>query len=53
MNMNIVRIRSLLLGLLLAGALSSCVGSDLESLQICSKFHFEEKVLEKTCAVGS
>lgn len=47
MNMNIVRIYSLLLGLLLAGALSSSVGSDFESLHTCSKFHFEEKVLEK------
>ncbi|VDH96224.1 Hypothetical predicted protein [Mytilus galloprovincialis] len=35
------------LGLCFKSALSSSVGSNSESLLTCSKFHFEEKVLEK------
>lgn len=37
----------LILVLFIVGTLSNSLGSESESLLTCSKFHFEEKVLEK------
>ncbi|XP_071135066.1 uncharacterized protein [Mytilus edulis] len=46
-NMDIVRTFIILYSLSVAGKFSSSIGSEFESLNTCSKFHFEEKVLEK------
>ncbi|CAG2223530.1 C1QL [Mytilus edulis] len=45
--MDIVRTFIILYSLSVAGKFSSSIGSEFESLNTCSKFHFEEKVLEK------
>ncbi|VDI49174.1 Hypothetical predicted protein [Mytilus galloprovincialis] len=45
--MDIVRTLIILLGLTFVRASSSSIGSKFESSLSCSKFHFEEKVLEK------
>ncbi|CAC5373121.1 COL10A [Mytilus coruscus] len=44
-KMLLFRVLSISFSIVVSG--SSSVGSDSESLLICSKFHFEEKVLEK------
>lgn len=46
-NMDIVQTFIILFSLSVAGKFSSSIGSEFESLNTCSKFHFEEKVLEK------
>ncbi|CAG2223543.1 unnamed protein product [Mytilus edulis] len=46
-NMDIVRNLIILVSLLFVRASSSSIGSEFESSLSCSKFHFEEKVLEK------
>ncbi|XP_071136742.1 uncharacterized protein [Mytilus edulis] len=46
-NMDIVRTLIILLSLSFVCAASSSIGSEFESSLSCSKFHFEEKVLEK------
>ena len=45
--MDIVRNLIILVSLLFVRASSSSIGSEFESSLSCSKFHFEEKVLEK------
>lgn len=45
--MNVVRTLIILLSLSFVWASSSSIGSEFESSLSCSKFHFEEKVLEK------
>ncbi|VDI54162.1 Hypothetical predicted protein [Mytilus galloprovincialis] len=46
-NMDIVRTIIILFCFSFVRALSSSIGSEFETLHSCSKFHFEEKVLEK------
>ncbi|VDI54160.1 Hypothetical predicted protein [Mytilus galloprovincialis] len=45
--MNFVRTLIILLSISFIGTSSSSIGSEFESSLSCSKFHFEEKVLEK------